>query len=154
MQRRTRLSRAKGLARAGKLQPAPLRLVTPLRAKPRPPLTDEQLRRALVRRWSEHARNKPCAVCGARYKPGVVAIQGHHIVPLQVLKREGVDVRGQFDLRNALALCAEPAPRRCHQRFELGMLSIPLTVVRAKAPKAEQFAREHGLSVQLERRYT
>jgi hypothetical protein len=98
--------------------------------------------------WGRAARARPCAMCG-----GNVGLQGHHIIPLQVLKDEGVPNELWYDQRNMLPLCNEPSPRRCHQRHELRVVPVPLRVVELHAPQAREFARQVGLEYRLDNIY-
>jgi hypothetical protein len=100
------------------------------------------------RAWGRQTKRKPCAMCGS-----YIGVQGHHVIPLQVLKREGVPDWLWWDTRNHLALCAEPSPERCHQRHELHVKRVPRDVVLAGAPRALVFANEVGLLHIFDREY-
>ncbi len=98
--------------------------------------------------WRRRTQTRACAQCGS-----LVGRTGHHIIPLQVLKREGVPRWLWWDTRNHLCLCAEPAPERCHQRHELHVRRVPRAVVLAGAPRALEFAAEVGLQRVFDREY-
>jgi len=98
--------------------------------------------------WSVFARQRPCAACGAREH-----IEGHHAIPLGVLKREGVPQRFWFDTRNCVSLCSGPAPNRCHDRHENHVRRVPRSVVLLGAPDALAFADEVGLRVRFDHEY-
>jgi hypothetical protein len=99
--------------------------------------------------WAARARSKRCVMCGAAYP------HGHHVIYLQELKRtvrsKRLEHRRQgilYDRRNMLPLC-----ERHHSAHHSGMHPLPLDVVLAACPKAEQFASELGLGWFLERYY-
>lgn len=90
--------------------------------------------------WDVKTRASVCAVCGSRG-----AVTGHHVVPLRMLKANGVPRELWYDVRNHLPLCDEPSPTRCHKRHETYTKRVPRAVVLAKAPAAIDFADEVGL---------
>jgi hypothetical protein len=77
-----------------------------------------------------------------------VFVEAHHAISKALLKkllaRKGtpVSIDVLWDTRNALLLCAEPAPNRCHGRHTLAFRRIPR---RALRPENWEFARELGL---------
>ena len=100
------------------------------------------------RAWRRQTRRKPCAMCGS-YEGRT----GHHVIPLSVLKREGVPEWLWYDPRNHLVLCDEPSPHRCHARHTLHVRRVPRDVVLAGAPRALVFANEVGLLHIFDREY-
>ena len=119
-----------------------------------PALSDRAAaRRAMARRaprveWDVLTRTSACAVCGSR-----LAITGHHVLPLRMLKANGVSPDLWYDPRNHLPLCMEPSPERCHQRHENYVKRVPRALVLAKAPGAIDFADEVGLLHLFDREY-
>lgn len=110
-------------------------------------------RKAAARRtprieWDVRTRASVCAMCGS-----TIAVTGHHVIPLRMLKAAGVDRSLWYDPRNHLPLCDEPAPNRCHKRHELYVKRVPRQVVLAKAPEALDFADEVGLLHVFDREY-
>jgi hypothetical protein len=98
--------------------------------------------------WHAGVEGHLCAVCGRRR-----AEAGHHIIRVQTLRKEalsrGFDFeRVRWDVRNRLAVCGE-----CHERHHKASRRIPLALLRRKAPKVFQFARELGLAHVLQRDY-
>lgn len=129
--------------------------------QPRPALSDTLRARATLKRkrkiahyrgsrakWNKRTRTSVCAMCGSP-----IGITGHHVIALEVLKREGVDATLWYDVRNHLPLCWEPSPERCHQRHELHVRRVPRDVVLAGAPHALVFANEVGLLHIFDREY-
>lgn len=115
------------------------------RPKPAPPDAEFVIWRRAWRRWT---LRKPCAVCGS-YEGRT----GHHVIPLSVLKREGVPSWLWYDTRNLLTLCDEPSPQRCHARHTLHVRRVARDVVLAGAPRALVFANEVGLLHIFDREY-
>jgi hypothetical protein len=56
----------------------------------------------------------------------------------------------QWDPRNALLLCKEPAPNRCHQRHTLAVKRVPQSALWSQN---WDFARELSLGWMLEANY-
>jgi hypothetical protein len=86
-----------------------------------------------------------------------VFVEAHHAIAKALLRRlllkKGVPcpLEVLWDPRNALLLCAEPAPNRCHTRQTLAFRRIPRHALR---PENWQFApREHDLAWVLETEY-
>lgn len=98
--------------------------------------------------WDVKTRASACAICGSK-----MAVTGHHVIPLRMLKATGVPRGLWYDPRNHLPLCMEPSPRRCHQRHENYVARVPRAVVMAKAPGAVDFADEVGLLHVFDREY-
>jgi hypothetical protein len=101
-------------------------------------------------RWGVHARGKCCAVCGRPDCPGV---EGHHIIRVQVLRKEagfrGFDFEAvRWDLRNQL-----PVGRLCHAAHHSASRRIPRAVLEAHTPLVFEFARELDLEWALDREY-
>lgn len=103
---------------------------------------------AWQRAWNRCTQRVPCAMCGS-----YIGRTGHHVLPLQVLKREGIPDWLWWDTRNHLCLCMEPSSARCHQRHELYVSRVPRAVVLAGAPRALEFAAEVGLLHIFDREY-
>lgn len=64
-----------------------------------------------------------CAGCGYEGKH----VEAHHTIPEQVLERilgRLYTIEIQWDRRNALCLCDEPAPNRCHTRHHLAVKRV------------------------------
>jgi hypothetical protein len=100
--------------------------------------------------WGLNARGKCCAVCGCSDCPGV---EGHHIIRVQVLRKEagfrGFDFEAvHWDLRNQL-----PVGRLCHASHHNARRRIPRAILEAHAPQVFAFARELGLEWALDREY-
>lgn len=93
-----------------------------------------------------------CANCGEE----TVFLQVHHAIPKEVLKRVLASKDGPcpleviWDPRNAMVVCSEPAPNRCHERHTVAYQRIGRV---ALSEENWAFAREHGLEYLLERDY-
>jgi hypothetical protein len=89
-------------------------------------------------------RQGKCQNCG--YEG--VFVEAHHAIPKNLLRRlllkKGAPVTLEvlWDPDNALLLCAEPAPNRCHGRHTLAFRRIRRAALR---PENWAFARRHGL---------
>lgn len=105
-------------------------------------------RRAPRAEWDILTKTSPCAVCGSR-----MAVTGHHVLPLRMLKANSVSPDLWYDPRNHLPLCMEPSPERCHQRHENYISRVPRELVLEKAPGAIDFADEVGLLHLFDREY-
>jgi hypothetical protein len=108
---------------------------------------EEKRRRAA---WAAHARGKRCAVCG---HPGCRPVAGHHLLRVQVLRKEA-GFRGfdfdvvLWDLRNQL-----PVGEPCHAAHHNASRRIPRAVLETHTPEVFDFARELGLEWALDREY-
>jgi hypothetical protein len=77
-----------------------------------------------------------------------VFLEAHHAIPKSLLRRlllkkgDPVTLEVLWDPDNALLLCAEPAPNRCHGRHTLAFRRIRRAALR---PENWAFARRHGL---------
>lgn len=144
-------------------QRQPLRRRTALKRAPKAQgLTAEKNEAAAAleqakRAWQLRAMSLPCARCGFRMHPTIRGVvEGHHVIPLETLKRLRVDESGWYDLRNMLPLCSEPAPRRCHERHENHVEGYRLTSLEAQRwghPDLAVFLLLHDLSFEFEREY-
>lgn len=132
-------AQARRTAREAARTRAPLKRSRPEPVEMRPPRAE----------WDIKTKASVCAVCGSR-----VSVTGHHVVPLRMLKVNGVPRELWYDVRNHLPLCDEPSPTRCHKRHELYVKRVPRALVLAKAPEAIDFADEVGLLHLFEREYT
>lgn len=109
------------------------------RRRPKPPISKAERSLALIF-WDEAMRQGRCAVCGHSHY-----LQAHHVVPMELLRRKLRHLAPErligifWDPRNALALCADPAPNRCHDRHTLSFKRVPK---RALRPCVYEFARE------------
>lgn len=128
-----KLGRSQPLARR-----TPLRARTSLRARPKPP---EPRRADLAEQAWKQPRWCRCQNCGLLDDRPV---HGHHVIPRQILAREGIS---QWDERNRMDLCG-----LCHFNHEFGQANRKIKRNRLPAP-AVLFAAEHGLAHELERRY-
>jgi hypothetical protein len=85
-----------------------------------------------------------CQACG--YRGPFVEV--HHAISRSLLKRlllkKGQPVTPEvlWDPDNALLLCEDPAPNRCHSRHTLAMRRVPRKALR---PENWRFARHHDL---------
>lgn len=139
-----RLTRRVELARSASAQ---LRRSKPLRHKPRrrraTELTQHEARLQTIF-YAEKVRQGRCASCG--YTGPFLEV--HHVIAKQLLKRllskkgEPCPPEVLWDPRNALVLCQEPAPNRCHQRHTIAFRRVGRHVLR---PENWQFAEEHDL---------
>lgn len=83
-------------------------------------------------------------------------VDAHHALAKSLLKalllRKGqpCPLEVVWDPRNAMLLCSEPAPNRCHERHTLAMRRVPRLALR---DEHWEFAREHGLDWVLETEY-
>lgn len=90
------------------------------------------------------AERGECANCGY----DGVFLEAHHAIGKQLLKRvlskkgEPCPLEVIWDKRNAVVLCQEPAPNRCHQRHTIAFRRAGRHVLR---PENWQFARDHDL---------
>lgn len=90
--------------------------------------------------WEQGA----CQRCGYRGP----FMDAHHAIPKALLKklllRKGEPATPEvlWDPDNALLLCTEPAPERCHNRHTLAFRRVRRAVLR---PENWAFARRHGL---------
>jgi hypothetical protein len=129
---------------------------TPLRRKPLRRVVIVHDGRVRVRRhvderriaWNRAIRGTVCVVC--RERP---AVEGHHIVKEQVLRRYaagcGYDFEeARFDWRNRLGVC-----RDCHANHHSRSRPISREVLWRFAPWVFDFARELGLEWALDREY-
>jgi hypothetical protein len=93
-----------------------------------------------------------CAVCGY----DGVFVEVHHVIPKELLKRrlweknKPCPVEVVWDSRNALVVCADPAPNDCHGKHTSAARRIPRSVLR---PENFEFAEEHGLGYVLDAAY-
>ena len=85
-----------------------------------------------------------CAVCG--YVG--LWLQAHHVVERKRLRNLGREV--EWDSRNGLALCFDPAPNRCHDRHHSAQARVPRECLR---PVNFEFADEHGFGWAIDRFY-
>lgn len=67
------------------------------------------------------ARQKRCASCGASDR-----FQAHHVIYRQHLRARGLS---EWDPRNALRVCHEVCPARCHARHHNATARINLTAL-------------------------
>jgi len=89
--------------------------------------------------WTQRVftlHGRRCRVCGKRR-----AVQGHHVVPRQVIVTAPHLTREQramlaYDARNGLPVCL-----RCHERHELAVQRIPFEALPASVV---EWAVEHG----------
>jgi hypothetical protein len=119
---------------------------SPMRKRRPKPLTVSQREKQVA--WHRGAAAKHCASCGSRH-----GIEGHHVIRVQVLRREalarGFDFeRARWDPRNRLPLCSH-----CHAAHHGASRRLSLSLLWKHAPKVFQFARELGLSHVLTRDY-
>lgn len=126
-------------------RPGTLSRAKKLVSRRKPSMDDAERLNAL--RWFTHAmyvdgqQKSVCAVGGPEHGS---SLEVHHIVPKQILKREGFTDR-LWDDRNALVLC-----RHCHARHEHAVLRVPFAVLTVQA---QEFADELSLGWVLERYY-
>lgn len=117
---------------------APLKRSRPEPVELRPPRVE----------WDVKTKASVCAVCGSG-----ISVTGHHVVPLRMLKANGVPRELWYDVRNHLPLCDEPSPARCHKRHETYTKRVARDLVLVRAPAAIDFADEVGLLHLFDREY-
>lgn len=147
MKRGKPLARRTPLKHGGKpLKRTRLKPVSPRRAQPTFDASAAALFKELTcfERVDGRRVMRACIVCGDRQH-----IEGHHVVPQQVLRREGLD-HLLWDPANGVPVCDEPAPNRCHTRHELAVARIP----KDRLPEAAvRFAAAIGQSHSIDRLY-
>jgi hypothetical protein len=121
--------------------------------RPKPPTQLDQRDVELRGRFAaEKHRQGRCANCGY----DGVFLEVHHVLRAELLKRL-LGQKGQpcppeivWSPDNALVLCAEPAPNRCHNRHTLAFRRIPQSALR---PENWRFACELDLEWVLRTEY-
>lgn len=110
---------------------------------------------AAKRFWREQVTAKGCVMCAAcppsrevraAFGPDLRWIQGHHVIPKQVLKRTGLSAF-LWDVRNGIGLCAYH-----HERHERQREPVPFDLLPAAAFEfADEIDMRHHLDT--DRRY-
>lgn len=132
-------------------QRRPLARRTPLRARPKEPVSRDEMREMAA--FKQSIAGKRCVVCGksereamewARENLGyALGHQAHHAIRQQVLRRLGLPL---WDRRAAVPVCEEP----CHRQHT----SRKRRIKRAELPAdVSEFVTEYGLQVEFEREY-
>lgn len=129
------------------MKPSQLQRKMPLRRGRPKPLSVSEREKSVA--W-HRGIGCTCMVCGNTYR---VECDAHHILPVQTLRREAKRLdfdfeRARWDRRNRLACC-----RVCHERHHSRHRPISRDVLQEHAPKVFQFARELGLTSQLDHEY-
>lgn len=142
--KRTELKRTDSLKRGKRRKPPLRRVVIVESEKPRVRLERDD--RPV--RWSMAVRGLPCAACRSK-----AAVEAHHIIRVQVLRRYAVsngydfdDV--QWDGRNRLGLC-----RDCHANHHAASRKLPRELLWHYARWVFEFADELGLGWVLDHDY-
>jgi hypothetical protein len=99
-------------------------------------------------RWNLGIRGSVCVACCKR-----PAVEGHHIIRLQVLRREAKNRGFDFDLvrwdaRNRLPLC-----KHCHANHHSRAAPLSKELLLRVARWVYDFASEHDLTWAIDREY-